>query len=48
MPEPVTIWLVIFGISAVIFFGVAAWVAVTGVQDVRDLLRHHEESDANR
>jgi len=33
------VWMVIFGLSAACFFGVAAVVAVLGVNDVKDLLR---------
>lgn len=33
------VWMVIFGLSAACFFGVAAVVAVLGVRDLKDLLR---------
>ena len=32
------IWLVIFGISAVIFFGIAIWVIYRGGKDVWEIL----------
>ena len=33
------VWMVIFGLSAACFFGVAVVVSVLGVRDVKDLLR---------
>lgn len=33
------VWMVIFGLAAACFFGVAAVVSVLGVRDVKDLLR---------
>ncbi len=34
------VWLVVFGVAALVFFGIAAIVAVKGFQDLRDLLFH--------
>ena len=31
-------WLVVFGIAALVFFGIALVVTIRGVSDVRDLL----------
>lgn len=42
MNEGMLIWMVIFAVFAVAFFGVAAVVAVTGWSDVRDLLTRPE------
>jgi hypothetical protein len=32
-------WILVFAVSALIFFAVAAVVAIKGVSDLRDLLR---------
>ncbi|HYE57195.1 MAG TPA: hypothetical protein VD948_01770 [Rhodothermales bacterium] len=45
MPDGIVIWLVLGAVAAVVFFGVAAWAAVTGVADVRDLLHRHRPDD---
>lgn len=39
------IWLIIFAISATVFFIVAAIVSVKGVGDLRDLLSASEPAD---
>lgn len=38
-----TVWWVVFLIGAAFFFGIAVWVAVTGVADVRDLLQRKND-----
>ena len=47
MPSGVLLWLVLFAVAALVFFGVAAWVSVTGVADVRDLL-HRNRAGGDR
>ncbi|MPZ19491.1 MAG: hypothetical protein GEV06_16465 [Luteitalea sp.] len=32
-------WLVVFTIAALVFFGIAGWVTVAGLRDLRHLLR---------
>jgi hypothetical protein len=32
------LWLILFGIAALVFFGIALVVAIRGLSDVRDLL----------
>lgn len=32
-------WLLLFGIAALVFFGIAAVVTIRGVGDLRDLLK---------
>ena len=39
-------WLIIFGVSAAVFFVIAAIVAYRGIGDLRDLL--HLSSDVER
>ncbi len=41
----VVVWLLIFALSAAIFFIVAAVVAVKGLGDLRTLLRHSKRND---
>ncbi len=43
MNSATVIWIVLFGISALLFFGVAAVIAVVGFKDLRDLLSKSEE-----
>jgi hypothetical protein len=50
MNNAVFIWIVVFAISALVFFGIAAVVAVKGFFDLRLLLRHSNrdgESETN-
>jgi hypothetical protein len=35
------LWLLIFGVSAAVFFVIAAIVAVKGFRDLIELLHHH-------
>lgn len=39
------IWLALFAIAALIFFGTAVVIIVIGTRDLRDLLVHHERSN---
>ncbi len=39
------VWLVIFALSAILFFGIAAVVAVKGLDDLKKLLRYSKRSD---
>lgn len=41
----IIIWLLVFALSAAVFFIVAAVVAVKGLGDLRTLLRHSKRSD---
>ena len=48
MDSGAIVWLVIFAASAILFFGIAAVVAVKGFGDLQRLLRHskrHGEDD---
>jgi hypothetical protein len=38
-------WLVLFGVAAMLFFGIALAVSIRGVSDLRDLLRSTSGSD---
>ena len=38
------LWLIIFGFSAIVFFVIAAIVAVKGFRDLLDFLRHSPHS----
>ncbi len=40
-------WLILFGIAALVFFGIALAVTIRGVSDVRDLLDSTERHDSN-
>ncbi len=40
-----TIWLVIFSISALVFFGIAAIISVYGMKDLRSLLRESQKKE---
>jgi hypothetical protein len=44
MDKGVLIWLIIFALSAAVFFLVAAVVTVKGLGDLRTLLRHSRKS----
>lgn len=35
-------WLLLFGMAALVFFGIALVVTIRGMSDVRDLLRSSE------
>jgi len=35
-------WLIIFAVSALVFFGTASVITVLGIRDLRDLLRKSE------
>lgn len=39
------IWLIVFAIAALCFFGTAAVITVIGMRDLRDLLRKSESKD---
>jgi hypothetical protein len=41
----ITLWLVIFGVSVLLFFGVALIIAIHGVGDLRRLLRGERGND---
>lgn len=45
MNNGVIIWLIVFALSAVCFFVIAAIVTVKGFADLRTLLRHSERKD---
>ena len=38
------VWLIIFGISALVFFVIAAVVAIKGLSDLLDFLHHSPKS----
>jgi hypothetical protein len=40
-------WFILFGIAALVFFGIALVVTVRGVSDVRDLLGSSQQQDKN-
>ena len=40
-------WFIIFGIAALVFFGIALVVMIRGVGDLRDLLRSSGRGDKN-
>jgi hypothetical protein len=42
MTSATIFWLVLFGLSAVLFFVTAAIITVVGVRDLKDLLRKTE------
>ncbi len=49
MSSAIVVWLVIFGIAALLFFGTAAVIAVLGAQDLRELLsRSHTHDPASK
>ncbi|HTY38557.1 MAG TPA: hypothetical protein VMH23_15670 [Bacteroidota bacterium] len=39
------LWLILFSLAALLFFGIALVVAIRGVSDVRDLLRSPEDEE---
>jgi thiol:disulfide interchange protein len=45
MSNGVTIWLVIFALSASGFFLIALIVSINGIADLRSLLQHSEQRD---
>ena len=45
MNTGIIIWLLVFALSAAVFFIVAAVVAVKGLGDLRTLLRHSKRRD---
>jgi hypothetical protein len=38
MTAGVLFWLILFGIAAIMFFGIALVISIRGVSDLRDLL----------
>jgi len=42
MTDGALFWLILFGVAALVFFGIALVVAIRGVSDVRDLLGSSE------
>ncbi|MBI5471895.1 MAG: hypothetical protein HY961_06075 [Ignavibacteriae bacterium] len=40
-----TIWIVIFAVSALVFFGIAAIISVYGTKDLRNLLRESKKRE---
>lgn len=48
MPDGIVLWFVLGAAAAVVFFGVALWVSITGVSDVRDLLHRQRPDDDAR
>jgi hypothetical protein len=47
MDNGVIAWLIVFAISALVFFGVAVVVSVKGFTDLLTLLRHTSRRDEN-
>jgi hypothetical protein len=45
MSNAVIVWLVVFAVAALVFFGVAAVVSVKGFTDLLDLLHHARSKD---
>jgi hypothetical protein len=43
MTEVALFWLVVGGVSAILFFGIAAVVTVRGIGELRELLGHGEK-----
>ncbi len=43
MNSAALVWIVLFGISTFLFFGVAAVIAVVGFKDLRDLLHQQNK-----
>jgi hypothetical protein len=41
-------WLFLFGIAALVFFGIALVVTIRGVSDLRDLLNSSKHSQKNK
>jgi len=48
MTSGTLLWLVIFGVSVLLFFGVAVIIAIHGVGDLRRLLRGEGGKDDTR
>lgn len=47
MSSGVLVWMVIFGLFAALFFGIAAVVSFKGIDDVRDLLFNTNKGQEN-
>ncbi len=45
MNPAIVVWLVIFGIATLLFFGTAAVIAVVGAKDLRELLSRSDRHD---
>jgi len=45
MSKAVAVWLIVFAVSALVFFGVAVVVSVKGFSDLLSLLRHSSTRD---
>jgi hypothetical protein len=45
MTTGILIWLIVFAIAALLFFGIAAIIAVLGMQDLKLLLSKSEKLD---
>jgi hypothetical protein len=45
MTDSALVWIVLFAIAALLFFGAAAIIAVIGTRDLRDLVRKSHRSD---
>jgi hypothetical protein len=47
MSKAVAVWLIVFAVSALVFFGVAAVVSIKGFSDLLSLLRHSSNRDVD-
>ena len=47
MDRGAVVWLIIFALAAILFFGIAAVVAVKGLGDLQKLLRFSKRDDAS-
>lgn len=47
MSSGVLIWVILFGIFAIIFFSIAAIVSVKGIADIKELMNDPELSGEN-
>ena len=45
MDKAAIVWIIIFALSAILFFAIAGVVAVNGLSDLKKLLRHSKRHD---
>jgi hypothetical protein len=45
MDSTVFLWVVVFAIAALLFFGTAVVITIVGVKDLKDLLSHSTKKD---
>ena len=47
MTTGIIVWLILFGIAALLFFGTAVVITVIGFQDLKDLLTHSRKKNTD-